>query len=329
MIIFSTSGVAAALFLRSRTFVFAALVGLCVACGSGGAAPAAGANLPAFDAARAWKHLERVVAFGSRTSGSASLERLRVYLDTELTSYGLTPRREVFTDRTPVGDVVFQNVIVDIPGAAGEAGDPAPIFVLAGHIDTKRLPFEFVGANDAGSSTAVLLELARVLASQTGKRPVTYRLAFFDGEEAVRPYWAGVDNTYGSRHHVAELQRRGELEHVRACVLIDMVGDKDLVLTTELNSDRELLALFFEAARDIGLGAHVGGSARELYDDHLPFRAVGIRSVDLIDFDYGGPDNPFWHKAEDTLDKCSQKSLGVIGRIVLAGLPRLETLLGP
>jgi len=288
------------------------------ACESGRAA--APSERPAFDAARAWKDLETAVGFGPRPAGSASLERLRAYLESELRAVGLEPRREAFTAPTPIGPLDFVNLVVDVPGRTPEA----PIVVVGGHIDTKRMPFEFVGANDAGSSTAVLLELARWLAPQRGERPVAYRLLFLDGEEAVRPDWAGEDNLYGSRHHVAELQRTGEIERIAACVIVDMVGDRDLRLTRETNSHRELLEVFFQAARSIDLGKHVDGAPRELYDDHLSFRDAGVAAADLIDFAFGGAHNPYWHSAEDTLEHCSQASLDAIGRILVAGLPGLE-----
>jgi hypothetical protein len=298
--------------------VFAAML---AGCESGRAAQSEAG--PRFDGQRAFAYLERTVAFGPRPAGSASLERLRQYLESELRTLGLEPQREAFRASTPIGELDFVNVYADVPGAALPGGQQAPLVVVAGHVDTKRLPFEFVGANDAGSSTAVLLELARWLSAQP-PRPVPYRLLFLDGEESVRPTWQDLDNTYGSRHHVERLRASGALATVGACVLVDMVGDRDLSLTRELNSHPELLAIFFDAAGAIGLGRHVRGRARELYDDHQPFLDAGIPAVDLIDFEFGGPDNPWWHTAEDTLEKCSAKSLEAIGAILVAGLPELE-----
>jgi Zn-dependent M28 family amino/carboxypeptidase len=214
------------------------------------------------------------------------------------------------------------NVLVDLPVASDEAGK-APIIVLCAHYETKRTDFEFVGANDGASGVAVLLELARVLAA--APRPVAYRLVFLDGEEAMRWAWRDPDNRYGSRHHVAELKRTGLIERVKACVVIDLVGDSDLQLTTDQASDERLLEAFFSAAREAGLGRHVDGERMPVRDDHLSFMEAGIRSVDLIDLQYG-PDNDYWHSPEDTLEHVSRESLGVIGRIVLAGLPKVEAL---
>jgi hypothetical protein len=296
--------------------------GIALACGSPAqTSPSASAARPAcdFDAAHAWGHLERIVEIGERPPGSAGIERLRAYVEAELTALGLVPARETFRAATPRGEVEFANVHVEIGAREG-----APIVVIGTHIDTKSgLSFEFLGANDGGSGTAVLLELARSLVAREPAPPVVYRLVFFDGEEAFRRSWTGTDNCYGSRHHVAQLARDGALARVEAFVLLDMVGDRDLRLTHELHSDPELTALFFDAARRIGLERNVGASSQEIKDDHLPFLDAGIPSVDLIDFEYG-PENAWWHGPEDRLENCSQQSLAAIGRIVLAGLPALE-----
>ncbi len=273
-----------------------------------------------FDEQRAFALLDRMVAIGPRPAGTAKGKEQRDMIAAELAGYGLAPVREAFEARTPIGALQMENIYADVEGAA-RGGSPPPIVILCTHFDTKRLGFEFIGANDAGSGTAVLLELARVLARERGQ--VTWRLLFLDGEEAIRPEWVDPDNCYGSRHHAARLKETGLLPRVKACVLLDLIGDRDLRLTTELNSTRELLDLFFDAARNNGYGQHVGGPALEISDDHLPFLAAGIPSVDLIDFVYG-PGNRFWHSPDDTLDKVSAASLGVTGRIVLHGLPALE-----
>ena len=272
-----------------------------------------------FDSERAWRHLERIVALGDRPAGSAGIERLRVYIEDELRAIGLEPVRESFRESTPRGEIGFANVHVEIG-----ASERAPIVILGTHIDTKSgLPFEFLGANDGGSGTAVLLELARCLHLRDPAPPVVYRLVFLDGEEAFRKRWSGTDNCYGSRHHVEQLQQEGSRTRVAAFVLLDMVGDRELRLTRELRSDPELVAIFFDAARRIGLEHHVGAREQEIDDDHVPFIEAGIPSVDLIDFEYG-PDNDWWHSADDRLEKCAPGSLEAIGRIVLAGLPALE-----
>jgi Zn-dependent M28 family amino/carboxypeptidase len=169
----------------------------------------------------------------------------------------------------------------------------------------------------------VLIELARQLASR--ENPVAYRIVFLDGEEAIRSQWIDPDNRYGSRHHVAELARTKLLERVKACVLLDLVGDKGLRLTHDAYSDPELLAAFFGAAEENGLGDHVGARRQPVKDDHLSFIEAGVPSADLIDLEYG-PANRYWHSEDDTLENVSAESLGIIGTIVLLGLPRVEEL---
>lgn len=276
---------------------------------------------PEFDAARAWKELVHQVEIGPRPSGTAANETCRTWIESELRAAGLEPRRETFTSATPVGELSFTNVWAELPGTDANAGR----IVMGSHFDTKRMTVRFVGANDGASSTAVLLEIARVLAAGP-KRTITYRFVFFDGEEAVKE-WAGEDNTYGSRHHARKLKDDGLAQSVRAFVLLDMIGDKDLKLTRDLNSDRKFVEIFFGAARRIGLGQHVDGPALDVRDDHLPFMAARVRSIDLIDFNYG-PDNSWWHTEKDVLENCSQESLSAIGRITLAGLADLEAALG-
>ena len=292
------------------------------ACGSatcGGSSPAAGVPRRAFDSELAWALLEEQVALGPRPAGSDAAEATRALIERELRSAGLQPMREPFTATTPIGEIEMCNVWAEVPARTG--GAASPVVEIGSHFDTKRLE-GFVGANDGGSSTAVLLVLARAIAAAPSES-VTWRVVFFDGEEAVREHWADPDNRYGSRHRVAELRKKGELARVKAFVLLDLVGDRDLVLTRDEYSGRELQALFDRAARSIGLGAHMQGARMPVKDDHQSYLEAGVESIDLIDFEYG-PGNSWWHTLEDTLDKCAPESLDVVGRIVLAALPALE-----
>jgi glutaminyl-peptide cyclotransferase len=276
-----------------------------------------------FDAARAWRDLEKQVGFGPRPAGSAALDATRTWLETELRAAGLEPRREPFRAPTPRGEIDFANVYADLPARSGEA--QAPLVIFVSHFDTKRMDFPFVGANDAGSSTATLLELARGL-SAAGPRSVALRFLFVDGEEAVRPQWIDPDNRYGSKHHAAQLKVRGERDRTKAVIVLDMCGDRDLRFHRDPYSTAWLAELVFAAARREGLGAHVDGPRDAIADDHLSFLELGIPALDLIDFTYG-PENSWWHTHEDTLDKCSEDSLARTARIVLAALPDLEARL--
>ncbi len=244
-----------------------------------------------------------------------------MYLEAELSASHLKPIREDFKHTTPVGELAFTNLYVDLPPAI-EGKDQSWI-LLCSHYDTKRLPGAFVGANDGGSGTAVLLELARALAA--GPRgDFGYRILFLDGEEAVNHEWVDPDNRYGSRYHAAQLKASGRASRFKACVLLDMIGDKDLRFDQEAMSDAKLYAAFSNAARDLGLGEHITAKrGPEIIDDHRMFMEAGIRSMDLIDFSYG-PDNSWWHTLDDKLENCSKASLDIIGRVVLKGLPELE-----
>jgi hypothetical protein len=303
-----------------------ALVACADGAGQGGSARAGGAlgaQAELFDETKAWAHLEALVAIGPRPAGSGGAVKTVEYLETQLKSYGLTPVRESFIARaTPAGDVPMCNLYVDLP-AEGDSANKAPLIVIGSHFDTKRFEgFTFVGANDGGSSTAVLLELARVL-SLGGPRKAAYRLLFIDGEEAIRAHWEDPDNRYGSRHHVEQLKSSGLLTRVKAFVLLDLVGDKDLRINRDRYSDVWLYECFAAPARAAGMSRFVDGRAELIADDHVSFLEAGVPSVDLIDFDYG-PNNSWWHTPQDTLDKCSPKSLGAIGRITLMGLPNVE-----
>lgn len=313
--------------MRARS-VRRSRIGLAIAVGLAALASCSGSatgapqapNVPAFDGARAWKHLENQVAIGPRPAGTEAAERTRVYLEESLRGAGLSPVRESFRQTTPAGEVDFCNVYADLAGA--DEASRARLVILVSHYDTKRFDFPFVGANDAGSSTAVLLELARVLTADA-RRAVTYRFLFVDGEEAVRHSWQDPDNRYGSKHHVAQLVKQGQSKHVKAVVVIDMVGDKDLRIHRDEYSTPWLYEAFASAARKAGLGKHVDGPRERIADDHLSFLDVGFPAVDLIDFEYG-PNNSYWHTQNDVLANCSQQSLEIAGRIVLLGLPAIE-----
>jgi glutaminyl-peptide cyclotransferase len=244
---------------------------------------------------------------------------------------GLNPIREDFLADTPFGTYRMANLYADFPSSSSPSSgqqpttpssDDSDILILCSHFDTKTLTFRFLGANDGASSTAALLELARAITSH-GRRPMTYRFLFLDGEEAMRRTWMDPDNTYGSRHHVQGIAERAENQRVRACVLLDMVGDKELQLTRDTFSHPDLLELFFQAARSNDLGDHVDGPPIPIKDDHLPFQRFEIPSCDLIDFEYGLY-NEHWHRASDLPSNCSVESLATIGRIVLLGLPAVE-----
>lgn len=266
---------------------------------------------PRFDSSRAWEHLRQVVALGPRPSGSPAIEQTRQYIKSQLAQLNVAVAEQAWDASTPAGSVHMVNLIATIPGASRDR------IVLAGHFDTKRFrEFRFVGASDGGSSTAFLLEMARVLKARTN--PLTIELLFLDGEEAVGE-WQGTDNTYGSRHYVQVARQAGSLASLKALLLVDMIGDRDLRIRRELNSTRWLADIVWSAARAQRLSEHFLDEGVEIEDDHQPFLEAGVPSLDIIDLDY-----PAWHTPQDTLDAVSAGSLQVVGDVLLAALPAIE-----
>lgn len=277
--------------------------------------PSPAAAGSAFDGQAAFAHVERLVGFGPRPAGSEALARARRYLVTELKKAGARVRLQAFTAETPDGPIRMVNVIAELPGRRPEA------ILVGGHYDTKFFPnFTFVGANDGGSSSGLLLELARALARRP--RAFTYWIVLFDGEEARRE-WSASDGIYGSRHLAASLQRDGRAGRLKAVVVVDMIGDRRLGIRREATSTPWLTDLLWRSARRLGHRAHFLEETLAVEDDHAPFLRAGIPSALLIDFDY----EPYWHTPEDTLDKVSPRSLQVVGDVLLDALPALETLL--
>jgi glutaminyl-peptide cyclotransferase len=291
----------------------AALILALVSCAAAAPRPAA-AQPKKLSGESALAFTRAAVGFGPRPSGSVAIQRLQAYLRTQLRGFGVSVTEDAFTARTPQGPVAMRNFIVRLPGTTGKA------IAITGHYDTKILP-GFVGANDGGSSTGLLLELARVLAKQP--RVDDVYLVFFDGEEAVRD-WSATDSLYGSRHLAERWAADGTLKRLKALINIDMIGDRDLGLVQVSNSSQSLLQLVWSAARDLGHGRHFTDQAGMIEDDHVPFLNRGVNALDLIDFDYG-PNNGHWHTAADTLDKLSPRSLEIVGNVLLETIRRLET----
>jgi Zn-dependent M28 family amino/carboxypeptidase len=274
----------------------------------------------AFNGERALEHVRKQLEFGPRPPGSPELAKTRAYIINELKTAGAVVSTDEFTPATPQGDKKMVNITAEI---RGESND---IIIISSHYDSKYFKdMRFLGANDPGASVGTLLELNRVLAGTKPK--LTYRLVFFDGEEAFCENWDDCgkpdapDNTYGSRRYVSELKRKNETERVKALILLDMMGYKDLELGRDTISTKWLQDIIWQTARELGYRSYfvdrpegVGG------DDHEPFLRAGIPSVDLIQLN----GYPYWHRADDTLDKVSAKSMKIVGDVVSASLPRIE-----
>lgn len=267
-----------------------------------------------FNGGRAFEDLKHMVSYGPRPAGSAALAEARRWIEAQLQITGAQVEEDGFTASTPLGPIPMVNVIAKFPGTQSK------ILMVAGHYDTKRFEqFRFVGANDGGSSAALLLELARELKGRN--HALTYWLVFFDGEEAVREEWEGDDNTYGSRHLVEKLTNAGELGRIKAMVLVDMIGDSNLVINRDDKSTPWLTDTVFNVAHRLGYAKYFPDAHTAVEDDHIPFVNAGVPSVDLIDFD---PNDGYWHTARDTVAHCSPVSLTIVGRVVLATLADLE-----
>lgn len=275
----------------------------------------------AFNGERAMEHVKKQIEIGPRIPGSPELAKTREYIINLLKGSGLTVKTDEFTAATPFGEKKMVNVTGEIPG------DSKDVIIVASHYDSKFYKdMRFVGANDPGTSVGTLLELARVLGAKQQKPKLTYWLVFFDGEESFCEEWDqcskpdAPDNTYGSRRYVAKLRESHELSRVRSLILLDLMGSKDLELGRDTMSTRWLQDIVWHAAREAGYGKYFVDRPEGVgSDDHEPFLRAGIDSLDLIQL----TSYPYWHKADDTLDKVSAESMKIVGDTVLASLPKI------
>jgi Zn-dependent M28 family amino/carboxypeptidase len=276
------------------------------------AVPAPAANAPRIDAQRAMKYVREVVAFGARPIGSPAHKRLENYILAQLK--GDQVESDEFTAQTPAGAFPMRNIIAKYPGTKDG------IIVIGSHYDTLYGRPTFVGANDGGATTGLLLELANHL---RGKREgYSVWLVWLDGEEAVK-HWSATDSIYGSRHLAEQWQKDGTLKKIKAFLLTDMIGDADLDIQHDQNSTPWLEDMVFKAASNLGYQSHFFATETMVEDDHLPFKQAGVPVADIIDIDYGYG-NALHHSDQDTLDKLSPKSLKISGDVVLETVRLLD-----
>ncbi len=287
-------------------FNFVLIFALCFACSSGAA------EVDQVGGARALRHVEEIVRHGPHPPGSEAQKKVGSDLEGVLNGFGLEVRSHVFRPVTPRGRLEMKNIWAVLQGKRPN------VILLASHYDSKLYEqFRFVGANDGGSSSGLLLELARILAL---RNPTDYTIwfVFFDGEEAIYR-WTDADSLYGSREFVKLLKRSGQLKTISAMILLDLVGGSDLRLLREGNSTDWLNDLIWNKAAEMGRDDIFVPAARfGIDDDHVPFTQEGIPAVDLIDLDYR-----HWHKPADTLDKLSARNLEIVGSVVLSSLPEI------
>jgi Zn-dependent M28 family amino/carboxypeptidase len=264
-----------------------------------------------FSGARALESTRRAVALGPRPPGSPAMRKLQALVAAELKPTGCRIIEDAFTARTPNGAIGMRNMVALFPGTSGRA------VALTGHYDTKWMPaMHFIGADDGGSSTGFLLEMARALKGRPHKDDLY--LVWFDGEEAFGP-WSETDSLYGSRHLAARWASDGTLAKLKGLINVDMIGDRDLGIMQEENSTPWLRKLVWDTATRLGYGKYFLPSGGPTEDDHIPFLKMGAPALDLIDFD-----KSYWHTSGDTLDKLSAHSFDVVGAVLLEVIRQLE-----
>jgi glutaminyl-peptide cyclotransferase len=259
----------------------------------------------AFDGGQAWANAEMLMAFGPRVVGGESNRRAGDWILAQLSSAGW----DTFTDDGTARGVPVRNLV-------GRKG-VGPVVILAAHYDSRlradRDPVStgepVPGAEDGASGVSVLLELARTLRVDWTHKQVW--LAFLDAEDNGN--LDGWDWAVGALQFAQRVDRdRQRGITVTAFVLLDMVGDADQRFYYEGNSDPHLREQIWDAAQSLGYSENFIRTLKyTMLDDHVPFRALGIPAVDLIDFDY-----PYWHTRDDTLDKLSPASLERVGRTI-------------
>jgi glutaminyl-peptide cyclotransferase len=275
-----------------------------------------------FDGAQAYEHVRKLVEIGPRPPGSDGIHRAQIYIIGQLKSFGCQVEEHDFHGSTPLGDIAMKNIIVKIPGTGSD------IVLYTTHYDTVRLP-NFVGADDGGSGTGTMLELARVLCAGNKKSALNVWIVFFDGEEAQDEWadknsvqWTNTNSTFGSREMAASMALSGELKRVRAMILADMIGPSDLKIKRDTGSTRWLTDLIWSTAARLGYGnVFVNESTTVGGDDHFSFIRRGVPGCDIIDFDVAPT---YWHTPQDTLDKVDPRSLAIVGHVFLETLPELE-----
>jgi Zn-dependent M28 family amino/carboxypeptidase len=261
-----------------------------------------------FNGAKAYDYARQFVAIGPRWPTSQGHVKAEEFLRSQFQHDQL--EEDAFTANTPIGPVPMRNFIVRFPGKKNG------VIVLATHYETNYWlkNINFVGANDGGSTTGLLLAIADQLRGKTLDGYSVW-LVFFDGEEAIQS-WSRSDSTYGSRHLAARWGRDGTLGKIKAFILADMIGDKDLDILREGQSTDWLVGLVRQAAHKFGYDRYFFQKDEPVEDDHLPFMERGVPSIDVIDLDYG-PNNSYHHTAQDTLDKISAKSLTIDGDVFM------------
>ena len=272
-------------------------------------APLAAPAQQHFNGAKALEYARQFVAIGPRWPTSQGHLQAEAFLRDHFKHDQI--EEDAFTTNTPIGPVAMRNFIVRFPGKKPGA------IVLATHYETNYWlrNINFVGANDGAATTGLLLAIADQLRGKTLKGYSVW-LVFDDGEESIQPAWTSSDSLYGTRHLAAKWGRDGTLGSIKAFILADMIGDKNLDILRETRSVDWLVELVRKAAHKFGYDRYFFQTEGAVEDDHLPFVQRGVPSIDLIDLDYG-PNDSYHHTAQDTMDKISARSLTIDGDVFL------------
>jgi len=272
-----------------------------------------------FDGAAAYEFTEKLVSFGPRPPASDAIHKTQDYIIGQLKSFGCEVDTDDFHASTPIGELAMKNIIAKAPGTG-----PGIILLLT-HYDTLRLD-NFVGADDAGSSSGLMLEVAKLLCGRKEREPNSVWIAFLDGEEAQLvqngvAQWTSDDSVFGSRELAARLDLSNDLKRVRAVLLADMVGAKDITIKQDPGSTGWLNSLVWKTADRLGYkSTFISGSNGGVQDDHGPFLDRHVAAIDITGF----PFYPYWHTTQDTMDKISAQSLAIVGHVFVETVHELQ-----
>ncbi|MEN8695475.1 MAG: M28 family peptidase [Akkermansiaceae bacterium] len=283
--------------------------------------PAQGADLvKEFSGDRAFAHVQALTDLGPRPPESDGYRKSLTYLEKELSALGWKTKRQDFKDETPIGPVNFTNLLARYTSGANVDWETSVPFVLGSHLDTKRyISITFLGANDSGSSTGVLVEMANVLP----KNPTLAQqveLVFFDGEEAMLTNIdPKKDGLYGSRFYASELTKRKSQPQFG--MVLDLVGDTNVPLLIGADSDDRLKRHAINAAMKLNLGNTTQVARYPIIDDHLPLiTKANLKTLHLIgDFNR----MPYWHTQDDTIANISPVALSNSGKLALQVITQL------
>jgi len=277
-----------------------------------------------FDGAKAYSYVVKLVSFGPHPPDTPAIRQVQKYIRGKLASFGCPVDVDDFHAQTPVGTLSMENIVAKIPGSG------PGIILLMTHYDTLRLP-GFVGAEDSGSSTGLMLEMASLLCRQKNRHDAVW-IAFLDGEEDQENFttaylaqntWHDNETTFGSRELAARMDLSGKIKDLKAVILADMIGQKNLQIERDTNSKRWLQNLVWKTADQLGYGKIFSSQQSDIIDDQMPFVQRGAPALDVIDLN-GYIQEGYWHTTQDTLDKLSPRNIAIVGQVILASVGELQ-----